>query len=201
MAFCLIIFLSYMVAKKFIITIFLPLLLTSLLLSQSLAELSKKEKERRESLKGKKVVVITNADLTKGARKPALNTPPLKSLPETAPEETIYTPPPGPEKGLPPSPSPEELNPPPQDEFKTELESRWAKAKEYADLLETKMAALWQEFYSMDDMTSRDSIQREISETFTKLEKAREEEAKAKDELDQYLASIRKEKAPPIWFR
>jgi len=191
-----------MVAKKFIITIFLPLLLTSLLLPQSLAELSKKEKERRESLKGKKVVVITNADITKGARKPALDTPPLESLPTTeAPPEETYTLPPGPEEGLPPSPSPEELNPPPQDEFKTELESRWAKAKEYADLLETKMAALWQEFYSMDDMTSRDSIQREISDTFIKLEKAREEEARAKDELDQYLASIRKEQAPPLWIR
>ena len=186
------------------ITICLPLLLTSLLLPQSLAELSKKEKERRESLKGKKVIVITNADITKGARKPALDTPPPESLPEaeTSPEVTTYTLPPGSEEGLPPSLSPEELNPPPpQDEFKTELESRWAKAKEYADLLETKMAALWQEFYSMDDMTSRDSIQREISDTFTKLEKAREEEARARDELDQYLASIRKEQAPPLWIR
>lgn len=191
-----------MVVKKFIIAIFLPLLLTSLLLSQSLAELSKKEKERRESLKGKKVVVITNADLTKGARKPALDTPPPGSLPATgAPPEETYTPPPGPEEGLPPSPPAGELNPPPQDEFKTELESRWAKAKEYADLLETKMAALWQEFYSMDDMTPRDAIQREIADTFVKLEKAREEEARAKDELDQYVASIRKEQAPPLWIR
>ena len=67
-------------------------------------------------------------------------------------------------------------------------ESRWQKAKEYADLLELKLNALWQEFYSMDDMTSRDKIQQEISATFEKYTQARQEEART-------LADFEKQKS------
>jgi hypothetical protein len=52
-----------------------------------------------------------------------------------------------------------------------------------------KMNGLWQEYYSMDDMAPRDKIQKEISETSIKLEEAREREAKAKEELDRFLAT------------
>ncbi|GAF97333.1 unnamed protein product, partial [marine sediment metagenome] len=42
--------------------------------SQSLVELAKKEKERREKLKGKKTIVVTNYDLKKVKKKPAVST-------------------------------------------------------------------------------------------------------------------------------
>ncbi|MGB7295896.1 MAG: hypothetical protein WBC70_09940 [Candidatus Aminicenantales bacterium] len=48
------------------------LLPAALLLSQSLVEVSKKEQERREKLKGKNVKVITNADLKSVKRTPAV---------------------------------------------------------------------------------------------------------------------------------
>ena len=58
---------------------------------------------------------------------------------------------------------------------------------------ETKINGLWQTFYSMDDMTPKDQIQQQISDTFDKYQKARDDEAKAKDELDRYLSTIKKD--------
>ena len=48
------------------------LLTASFLLSQSLAEASKKEQERREKIKGKDVKVVTNADLKAKGQTPAV---------------------------------------------------------------------------------------------------------------------------------
>jgi len=56
--------------KKLLATLFLPLLLTSFLQAQSLAELAKKEKERRAAVKGKGTT-ITTADIAK-VESPAL---------------------------------------------------------------------------------------------------------------------------------
>jgi len=50
--------------KKVSAAVLLSLLTVTFLGAQSLAELSKKEKERRAAIKGKKTV-ITNADLTR----------------------------------------------------------------------------------------------------------------------------------------
>jgi len=86
-------------------------------------------------------------------------------------------------------------------EQKTLLETEWKKVKEYADLLALKMNGLWQEFYSFNDMTSRDKIQREISGTYLKLLEARQEEAKTKERLDQFISQARKEGVPPGWLR
>jgi hypothetical protein len=190
--------------KKIFIATFFPLLLVSFLLSQSLVDVAKKEKERRETLKGKKVVVVTNADLTKLKKKPSVataqlepataetiteaeaefreqeNPPTVESLQEVAPkaEEALETEGVGKKSG---------------EGLKAEIEEKWNKAKEYVDLLETKMNGLWQKFYSFDDMISRDSIQKEISDTYLKVLKAQEDEVKAKEELDKFLASYRKE--------
>ncbi len=58
--------------KKFLVVLFVPLWFVSFLSAQSLAEAAKKEKARREGLKGKKVVLVTNTDLSKITRKPAV---------------------------------------------------------------------------------------------------------------------------------
>jgi hypothetical protein len=59
--------------KKALSVIFVSLLCAVFLISQSLVELSKQEKERREKLKGKNVRVVTNADLKSMAKKPAVS--------------------------------------------------------------------------------------------------------------------------------
>jgi len=189
--------------KKALFFAVLPLFLVSILSAQSLAELSKKEKERRDSLKGKQAILITNADLGKTKKKAGIETPPPP--PPATPEGQ-----PVPEAEQPSDYIPSEGEPNPEamsqsaesgetremaDGYRVSLEARYAQAKEYADLLELKMAALWQEFYSMDDMTSRDSIQQEIALTFDKLGKAREDENTVKKELDDYIARVGKEDA------
>jgi len=167
---------------------FLSLFISTILSSQSLVELSKKEKERRARLKGKKVVVITNADLKKFKREPAISvrntitnkkkTPipsyTLKSRPSTKrPFSKVG------------EPTGENL------EYLNAIEKKLEKAREYVGLLTLKMNALWQEFYSLDDMKSRDSIQREISETYLKLQKAQQDKAKIREELDNLKNRIR----------
>jgi hypothetical protein len=58
--------------KKKAVLGLLSLLAASLLVAQSLVDVSKQEQERREKLKGKSVKVVTNADLQAMARKPAI---------------------------------------------------------------------------------------------------------------------------------
>ena len=200
-----------MALKKIVIVTFFPLLLGSFLFSQSLVEVAQKEKERRESLKGKRAMVVTNADLAKLKKGPSLSL--VAAQPELAPVETspepeteareeeklTYAEPsqevaPQVEK----APETEALAKKGGEEQRVALEEKWNKAKEYVDLLETKMNGLWQKFYSFDDMISRDSIQQEISDTYQKLLKAQENEASARDELEKFLASYRKEEVPSI---
>jgi hypothetical protein len=208
--------------KKILAVLFLPLLMVSFLSAQSLAELSKKERERRAAAKGK-TTVVTNDDLGKIKKKPAVSSgQPAKTgeedqaeNPEAAVE--IVTPPEGenaqPQQATPPG---VEQTPPEQaplsdqepvltdEQFnarKTELEDRWNKAQEMVDLLTMKMNGLWQEFYSLDDMTARDRIQQQISENYEKLLKAQQDEVAAKEELDAFIAGAKREGVPKIWIR
>lgn len=59
--------------KKSISLIIVSLVGAAMLSAQSLVEISKKEQERREQLKGKNVKVITNADLKQLTKKPAVS--------------------------------------------------------------------------------------------------------------------------------
>jgi hypothetical protein len=157
--------------------------------AQSLVELSRREKARRESLQGKHARVVTNADLESVRKSPVFitssnatdesnastaNNPP--SSPDSIqrssrPASTIRTMPsvskPGPVLFNKDVRSPSGAG---------DLESRHKAAQELVDLLTTKMNALWQEFYAMNSMTSRDAIQQQIDETYQKLLKAQEDE-------------------------
>jgi hypothetical protein len=184
-----------MTFKKIISFVFLPLLLASFLFSQSMAELAKKEKERREKLKGKKAAVITNSELKKTTKRPAVTTSrPATSTASTespsAPQQKS-----APGRTRPVETSESQIDKKAAVDNRDQLEQKWQRAQEYVDLLTTKMNGLWQEYYSMDDMTDRSSIQRQIAETFQKLEKAKEDAAKAKTELDQSITRVTKKQS------
>lgn len=168
---------------------------SSLVFSQSLVELAKKEKERRAKLKKKSSVVVTNADLARLKKKPAVEiTSPL-------PQEEIKSP----AKRTSPSPQirvtdrtattpktkkvslakGEAVDQQETTGFSGSLEEQLKKAQELVGLLTLKMNALWQEFYSLDDMTPRDLIQKQISETYLQLQKAKAEEEKLKKQLQE----------------
>ncbi len=209
--------------KKITVAFFLLLLGVSFLSAQSLAEASKKEKERRAALKGKQTVV-TNEDLGKIKKKAAMT----ETVAEKPAEEAVAgeaettvspegeqpqaeeaapgeAPPPAveaPPETAPPAPEAEPTLS--QEEFnrlKSELEDASNKAQELVDLLTMKMNGLWQEFYSLDDMTARDTIQQQISETYEKLLKAQQDATKAKDDLDAFIATTPRENVPKIWIR
>ena len=84
----------------------------------------------------------------------------------------------------------------PQENTPDKLEKKWKRAREQVGLLTTRMNGLWQEFYSMDDMSSRENIQRNISETSLRLQKAKEEEAGARKEYQQARTEARKKRQP-----
>jgi hypothetical protein len=85
--------------KKSFYFMFVSWLCVGLISAQSLVEISKKEKERRDQLKGKNVRVITNDDLKQMVKKPAVATavsalPQEQNVepgtPETAQESEVY---------------------------------------------------------------------------------------------------------------
>lgn len=183
-----------------ILTLLLALLFSaSLVLSQSLVEIAKKERERRARLKGKKVTVVTNADLRRVKKKTAVSV--IK--PQTLEEEVALETEPIPESLFKKEESPQSKNEEEKifRESKASLEESLKKAKELVSLLEMKINGLWQEFNSLDDMTSRDKIQQEMNETQLKLKKAQEDEAKAKEELEKFLEQAKKKGIPPGWLR
>lgn len=183
---------------------------------ENLAELARKERERRESLKGKKVRVVTNKDLEKLTKTEALTLPPQTletarpevaspptsqqvsgsqtSIPATVHKVNVENPPQGSSGVFPGTPGA-------QDVTEGSLEEAWKKAKEYVELLTLKLNSLWAEFYGQTDMKSKDYIQMQISETYDKLTKAQEEEARLRQQYENQINRKKSESASPIWIK
>lgn len=211
-----------MCKKKILACLFLPLLLASFLQSQSLAELAKKEKERRAALKGKGAPVVTTADLAKVKRQPSV----VSSGQEQAADETAAQDEKGGAKaqqeGAPPAAGeqpgaapagaekPAEETPPgetpamSEKEFQAkqaELADAVTQKQEMVDLLTLKMNSLYQEFYSLDNMKSREILQLQISNTYDKLLSAETDVKKAAKDLEDFAATTKRESVPEIWIR
>ena len=157
--------------KKTGLFIILSLVFSSMLSAQSLADLAKQEKERRAKVAKQESVLINNQNIAKFKKTEAVTIelgPASQSQLEEGNRPDITTP-----------TVTEEIRPevktPPQAETQADFDQKLAKAQEYVELLTIKMNGLWQEFYSMDDMTSRDSIQRQIDTTYRQLEKAQKD--------------------------
>ena len=196
--------------KKISIVVLSILFITSLLLSQSLVEAAKKEKERRASLKGKKRIIATNAEITRSTKRTATSVSGTVSQASTPSPRTDVA------RANVDKADADRISSPTGDQAESAalndekafrqrraaLEEKWNKAREYSDLLATKMNGLWQEFYNLgNDMTYRGKIQADISETYLKLQRSREEEAKAKQDVDTFLEEARRQGIPPGWLR
>ncbi|MDH4197474.1 MAG: hypothetical protein OEW05_08720 [Candidatus Aminicenantes bacterium] len=190
--------------RKVGVFFFLPFLLAGYLQSQSVAELAQKEKERRESLKGKKGILITNAVLASSKKKAAVTVEePVGTVvqegetaapPETAGEQA---------QGEQAQPAAEEefISESEFRVFKSNYENAWKDNQRGVDDLTQRMNELWQSYYSMNDMTSRDLIQQRIAETYQALLKAQEDVVKYKADFDAFIAKAVKEGVPPSWIR
>jgi hypothetical protein len=200
--------------KKALGTLLLPLILTSLLFPQSLSDVAKKEKERRESLKGNKAVAVSNADLARVKKKPAYVAagPENQASSETEAaassktgaltgSETALSPnlPAGLKNQL--AESSQTASQRMNEQIKVDLREKYSKAKEYRELLELKMASLQQQFFNMADTKAKELIQTEISETYAKLLGAQEVENKAREDLERFLGEKLKDQISPIWIK
>ncbi len=182
--------------KKIIIGISLPLFLSSILFSQSIVEVARKERERRARLKGLKAVVVTNADLGKVRKRVALDTskiviPPSASAPPGRSSD-VDTAEPAPSKAVQRKPNIDTQEP--GQSSVEQAEAKYYKAREYTQLLTVKLRGLWQEFYSMDDTSDRGGIQKQIAETSLQIEKAQKDEAVAKKEMEDAQRRVRRKK-------
>jgi len=175
--------------KKKTITALIVFMLGSFLYSQSLVELAKKEKERRENLKGQKSQVITNAHLNKIKRGEAIEVPPAENKPENAQNNPKSEPSPPPLINTPAKINSDKTTPRNLEmegpESLEKLEEKWKKAEEMVSLLNLKMSALYQKYYNGDELTPRQKIEMEISKTYQQLQAAQKEAEKAKAEFDR----------------
>jgi hypothetical protein len=204
---------------RWLAVVFLPLLVVSFLHAQSLADLAKKEKERRAALKGRSATVITTADLAKVKKRPAVQTTTQEEVAEeTAAEagaaegkaqegaaqaeggQEAAAAPAKPIETLPdlqnPAPSPKDV------QAKIDELTKAANEKaELVDLLNLKMNTLYQEFYNLESAKSRETLQLQISDTYDKMLKAQLEATKAAKDLEDYVAQAQKDKTPVIWIK
>jgi len=159
--------------KKIITITFSLMLFVSFLGSQSVVELAKTEKERRAKLRGKKAVVVTNVDLRNLKKREAV------SIIEPAFDEASLS--------LPVEEIDQE-----NTEEQARLEANWNSTNERASLLTLRMNELQQRFYSFEIQYDRGEMQREIIQTFQKLQEAKQNAETAKRELDQGRIKRRK---------
>ena len=213
-----------MCKKRLVAVLFLPLVLASFLQSQSLADLAKKEKERRAALKGKTATVVTTADLSKVKKRPAVESTGQEQAAGEGAEAAQagaaggqakegVTPPATGEQAAAAAAEvakPAEETPPAEaaaaaaqdlQKKQNELAEMAQQKAEMVDLLTTKMNALYQEFYGLDNLKSREMVQLQISDTYDKLLKAETESAKAKKDLEDFLAQAKKDQTPAIWIK
>ncbi len=171
--------------KQFLASVLGFFFVWSMAMPQSLVELAAKEKARRAKLKNQKSIVLTNNDLGKINRSSALSA--AKDIViEAGPQEPKSPDPPAGGQSSPvkvtvsKKQSPETSAKAPELSVREELQ----KTEEIVGILTLKMRALWQEFYSMDDMTPRDVIQQQISETFQQLQEARGKANQLREKLN-----------------
>ncbi len=155
--------------------------LSSFLFSQSLVEAAKKERQRREKLKGKKSLLVTNVDLTRLKRTPAVSFP--QTI--TRQEQTRRVKPARdtPARAETSSQEYEEADKMEYQDPRKDPETKLKEARERAELLIFKMNALWQEFHSKSDRLLKDRIQSRIHQTSQKLAQTKKDEEEARKEL------------------
>jgi len=164
---------------KKIITLVIMVGFATVLGAQSLADLARNEKERRKSLGGRRAPVVTNQDLLRVRKKPALEL----TVPEKEAEEYVE----GPASEVPVPRTPAAARPvaakaAPQPEGPP-LETQLKAAEELAGLLETKIAKLRQDYSSQESMVPNYIIEQQLTETLERFQKAQAEAARLRTEI------------------
>jgi len=172
--------------------------------SQSLADLAKKEKERRQKVKGESKV-ITNEDTPK-YKAGAVTTSNLPAPPvaQKGDADKAGTEAEGASKAA-------KANPDEPVDFQGRPESFWRQTmgdarrrvqnlENEANVLTLKLADLQNQFYRESSGFKQQDIQKEIQKTLYEQDRNKEELAKAKDQLQELEKQARKDGALPGWL-
>ena len=173
--------------------------LSATLGAQSLVELAKKEKARREALKGRPAVVVQNRDLRTVQKSPAVEVLDAGDAEATGAEPAAAADPAIPEgaqivprmEAAGPALTPESGAARPGSSTKV-LEAQLRAAEERVDLLATKMAALRQQYEAQNAMVPGTVIQQQIVETNESLTRAQAQLDRIRDEMKNKKAGGRK---------
>jgi len=173
--------------------------------TQSLGDVAKKEKERREKIKaGAKV--ITNDDTFKYANGPVSTTTPPAPPPDAAKKTEPEKPAGEAQKGAPEAKAtpdgPTDLQGRPESFWRQTFADARQKVKELENkenVLVLKVNDLQNRFFRTDDGFQRQALQAELQKTFTERDQVGEDLAKAKAQLDDLDKEARKSGALPGW--
>ncbi len=187
------------------ITLLLPMALfialVSTAYSQSLADIAKKEKERRDEVKT--VKVITDEETAKYKNE----SPAPPANPDQPPANAASEKKEGDAEGKPQADKPESDEP---VDFQGRPESYWRKTMaearqkvkdltNEANVIVLKIADLQNQFYKMDDGFKRETVARDLQKTYYEQDQNKENLGKAKAALQDLENEARKSGALPGW--
>ena len=177
--------------KRFLVPLLLAAVVAAQASAQTLTEAAQKEKERRDELKNKAAVVVTNADLSKTKKKASAAGPAAEAAAK-----------PGSDAAAAANADARQAEIDKKfQEMKADLEDKAAKAKERAELLDLKMRSLQQRFYTFDSMRTKDQVQQEIAQTYQMLQAAGADAVKTKADLDAFLELAARDKAAAVGIK
>ena len=193
--------------KQIVLTLsmlFLILPAAAVARAQSLADIAKKEKQRREEI-SETPDTITNDEISEFSGGAVSTVTPI-ALPSEENEVSD-----GSEGSESTSTDGSETESDEPTDLQGRTESYWrdtmsaarSKIKTLEDqslALTLKMNDLENKFYNIDDGFDRDSVQKEIQKTFYEIDLNKENLAKAKDELDELEKDARSSGALPGWI-
>lgn len=187
------------IPMKRIFVVIAVLGLAASLSAQSLVELAKREKARRESLKGRHAAVITSRELLLVKKAPAVEV----SLPLGGFDDTLY-PESGPEAvageaGREPLPAGAgEAVPGEIAEGGGSLEDQLRVVDEVVEGLTQEMNALRQQFEAQNTMVPGSVIQQQMEETNQRLEQAKTRQAGIRAKMERQGIPVKKAVEPEI---
>lgn len=176
--------------------------LAASLSAQSLVELAKREKERREALKGRHAAVVTNRDLLLVKKMPAVEV----SLPPGGFDDTLYSES-GPEAAAaetgqePPAAGPGpagEVAPGEVAEGGGSLEDQLRVVDEVVEGLTLEMNSLRQQFEAQNTMVPGSVLQQQMEETNRRLEQAMTRQAGIRAKMERQGIPVKKAAEPGI---
>ena len=182
--------------KRLVLAVVLLQLVAAVAGAQSLADVARKEEQRRKDVK-KPAKVYTNKDL--GQVDPAPPPPATPAAAATTPGDAVKA---GGEK--PAGPTEEEQRAADEQRWRgrmAEARSQLERSKMFGEALQTRANSLWADFTARDDPAQRGRIEAERKKTLAEIDKVKgeiEAQTKALADLEE---EARRAGVPPGWLR